>query len=106
MFRKPILMFFIVLFALITFSACTSYEEKVLNDLDDLLTYVENNLTEMDADDWEEVVEDLADLADDAVECRFTSAQRDQFERLCSHVKQFISSKGAELMDQGASLLE
>lgn len=106
MLRKPILLFFIVLFALITFSACTSYEEKVLNDLDDLLTYVEKNMTTMDAADWDEVVEDLADLADDAVECRFTSAQRDQFERLCSHVKQFISSKGAELMDQGASLLE
>ena len=61
--------------SLLALSSCQSREEKVISKLDSLSERIEKDGSIFDADDWEEAIEDFADIHEEMQDCQFTKEQ-------------------------------
>ena len=59
----------------LSLTSCKSREEKVINKLDNLSERIERNGSKFDAEDWEEAIEDFADIHEEMQDCEFTKEQ-------------------------------
>ena len=64
-----------LLLSILCLSSCKSKEEKVISNLDDLYERIEKNGSDFEAKDWEEALNEFADIHKAMKECKFTKEQ-------------------------------
>lgn len=79
-------------------TSCKSREEKVINKLDNLSERIERNGSKFDAEDWEEAIEDFADIHEEMQDCEFTKEQLRELGKKEGKVSAIIAKEGSKAL--------
>ena len=79
-------------------TSCKSREEKVINKLDNLSERIERNGSKFDAEDWEEAIEDFADIHEEMQDCEFTKEQLRELGKREGKVSAIIAKEGSKAL--------
>ena len=79
-------------------TSCKSREEKVINKLDNLSERIERNGSKFDAEDWEEAIEDFADIHEEMQDCEFTKEQLRELRKKEGKVSAIIAKEGSKAL--------
>jgi len=98
--------FFIPVFflaAVLVLSSCQSYEERTITKLNHLSERIDAEGKNFDADDWEEAMEELADIHEEMADCEFTPEQLKAVGRADGRLTAIIAREGAKALGYGFS---
>lgn len=101
--RKIISVFVIAVIAISLLSSCQSYEDRVITKLNHLSERIDEDGKNFDADDWEEAMEELADIHEEMTECDFTPEQLKEVGRADGRLTAIIAREGAKALGHGFS---
>lgn len=93
----------IAVVALFVLTSCQSYEKRVINKLNNLSERIEKNGKDFDADDWEEAVEELADIHEDMKDCEFTKEELKELGRKEGKLAATIAKEGTKALGKGVA---
>lgn len=79
-------------------TSCKSREEKVINKLDNLSERIERNGSKFDAEDWEEAIEDFADIHEEMQDCEFTKEQLRELGKKEGKVSAILAKEGSKAL--------
>ena len=82
----------------LSLTSCKSREEKVINKLDNLSERIERNGSKFDAEDWEEAIEDFADIHEEMQDCEFTKEQLRELGKKEGKVSAIIAKEGSKAL--------
>lgn len=97
------LLFVVALITTFTLSSCRSYEESVINKLENLSDRVDKKSKDFDIKDWEKVFKDFADIHEKMEDCEFTQKQLKEVGRLEGRLSATIIREGAQAIGQSFS---
>ena len=83
---------------LLVLSSCQSREEKVISKLDSLSERIEKDGSIFDADDWEEAIEDFADIHEEMQDCEFTKEQLRELGKKEGKVSAILAKEGSKAL--------
>ena len=83
---------------LLVLSSCQSREEKVISKLDSLSERIEKDGSIFDADDWEEAIEDFADIHEEMQDCEFTNEQLRELGKKEGKVSAILAKEGSKAL--------
>ena len=92
-----------ILTGLLSLTSCKSNEEKVINNLERLSERIEKHSNEFDAYDWEEALEDLADIHEDIQDCDFTNEQLKELGKVEGKLSAIIAKEGSKALGHSLS---
>ena len=92
-----------VIMVLCVLSSCQTYEEKTISKLTNLSERIEKEGKNFDADDWEEAIEELADIHENMVDCEFTKEQLKEVGRTYGRLSAIITKESAKAFGDGIS---
>ena len=84
--------------SLLALSSCQSREEKVISKLDSLSERIEKDGSNFDADDWEEAIEDFADIHEEMQDCEFTKEQLRELGKKEGKVSAILAKEGSKAL--------
>lgn len=84
--------------SLLTLTSCQSREEKVISQLDRLSERIEKDGNNFDAEDWEEAIEDFAEIHEDMQDCEFTKEQLRELGKKEGKVSAIIAKEGSKAL--------
>ena len=84
--------------SLLALSSCQSREEKVISKLDSLSERIEKDGSNFDADDWEEAIEDFADIHKEMQDCEFTKEQLRELGKKEGKVSAILAKEGSKAL--------
>lgn len=87
--------FFLLCFML---ASCKTKEEDVIGKLDRLAERIDKNGSRFDADDWEEAIEELADIHEEMEDCDFTREQLVEFGRKEGQLTVILAKEGSKAL--------
>ena len=82
----------------LSLTSCKSREEKVIHKLDNLSERIERNGSKFDAEDWEEAIEDFADIHEEMQDCEFTKEQLRELGKKEGKVSAIIAKEGSKAL--------
>ena len=88
---------------LLTLTACRSYEERVITKLNNLSERIDKYGKTFDVDDWEDAMEELADIHEEMGDCDFTREQLKEVGKADGRLSAIIAKEGAKALGQGVS---
>ena len=88
---------------LLTLMSCQSYEEGVIHKLNNLSERIDKDGKNFDADDWEEALEELADIHEDMTDCEFTPEQLKEVGRADGRLSAIITKQAAKALGHEVS---
>ena len=89
--------------SLFALTSCKSNEEKVINNLERLSERIEKHGNEFDGYDWEEALEDLADIHEDIQDCDFTNEQLKELGKVEGKLSAIIAKEGSKALGHSIS---
>jgi len=98
--------FFIPVFvvtAVLVLSSCRSYEDRVITRLNHLSERIDADGKNFDADDWEDAMEELADIHEEMTDCDFTPEQLKAVGRADGRLTAIIAKEGAKALGHSFS---
>lgn len=99
--RKIISVLVVAVAAISLLSSCQSYEDRVITKLNHLSERIDEDGKNFDADDWEEAMEELADIHEEMAECDFTLEQLKEVGRADGRLSAIIAKEGAKTLGKG-----
>ena len=84
--------------SLLTLTSCQSREEKVISQLDRLSERIEKDGNNFDAEDWEEAIEDFAEIHEDMQDCEFTKEQLRELGKKEGKVSAILAKEGSKAL--------
>ena len=84
--------------SLLALSSCQSREEKVISKLNSLSERIEKDGSNFDADDWEEAIEDFADIHKEMQDCEFTKEQLRELGKKEGKVSAILAKEGSKAL--------
>lgn len=78
--------------------SCKTKEEDVIGKLDRLAERIDKNGSRFDADDWEEAIEELADIHEEMEDCDFTREQLLEFGRKEGQLTVILAKEGSKAL--------
>lgn len=101
--RKIISVLVVAVAAISLLSSCQSYEDRVITKLNHLSERIDEDGKNFDADDWEEAMEELADIHEEMAECDFTLEQLKEVGRADGRLTAIIAKEGAKALGRETS---
>lgn len=92
-----------VVTAVLVLSSCRSYEDRVITKLNHLSERIDADGKNFDADDWEDAMEELADIHEEMTDCDFTPEQLKEVGRADGRLSAIIAKEGAKSLGREAS---
>lgn len=83
---------------MLTLSSCASKEEKAINKLDRLSERIEKDGSKFDGDDWEEALEELADIHEELQDCDLTQEQLRELGKKEGRLYAVIAKEGSKVL--------
>lgn len=84
-----------VVAAVLVLSSCQSYEDRVITKLNHLSERIDADGKNFDAGDWEEALEELADIHEDMADCEFTPEQLRKLGKVDGQLSVIIMREGS-----------
>lgn len=101
--RKIISVLVVAVAAISLLSSCQSYEDRVITKLNHLSERIDEDGKNFDADDWEEAMEELADIHEEMSDCEFTPEQLKEVGRADGRLTAIIAKEGAKALGRETS---
>ena len=92
-----------ILTGLLSLTSCKSNEEKVISDLASLSERIEKHGNDFLAEDWEEALEDLADIHEDIQDCDFTTEQLKELGKVEGRLSAIIAKEASKAVGHSLS---
>ena len=92
---------FLLVTCVSAFTSCVSREARVIRDINNLAERIDENGKNFDADDWEEALEDLAEIHEDMEDCEFTSEQLRKLGKVDGKLSVIIMKEGSRAAGKG-----
>ena len=86
-----------------TLTSCKSKEERVIRDIKNLAERIDENGKNFDAEDWEEALEDLAEIHEDMEDCEFTPEQLHKLGKIDGRLTVIIVREGTRAVGKGVT---
>ena len=84
--------------SLLTLTSRQSREEKVISQLYRLSERIEKDGNNFDAEDWEEAIEDFAEIHEDMQDCEFTKEQLRELGKKEGKVSAILAKEGSKAL--------